>query len=299
MRKIFGVVAVVLGSFLLVAAALGQFWAPSKAERTPLDVNTTTRLSGSAAKLDATSGQVQNVKVKASSVNKTDSHKSTAHVVSFVETTCLVVDKGNVPDCVAANDPQDRLISATTDVFATDRHTAESVPGKQYTTSKAVPHVGLVNKWPFDAQRKAYQFWDTTLVKAVPAKYAATEAVDGLRTYRYDVNVPTTDAEVLQGVQGKYSTTSSIWIEPRTGAIIKQQQHQVRTQANGDPLLDLHLTYTDATIKAAADDARSSISSLRMVTQVVPIAGLVGGVVLLVLGLFLLLGGRRRGAHVT
>lgn len=299
MRRIFGVVALVLGAFLLMAAALGQFWAPSHAERTPLDVHTTTRLTGTAQKLDPTSGQVQDLQVKASNVTKSDTHKSDGNVVSFVTTSCLVIDKDNVPDCVAANDPQNRLISASSDVFASNRHTAEAVDNAKYTTSKAVPHVGLTNKWPFDAQRKNYQYWDGTLVKAVPATYAATETVGGLRTYRYDVDVQPTDAEVLQGVKGKYSTQQSIWIEPRTGAIIKQTQKQVRTQANGDPLLNLDITYTSATIKAAADQASSKVSGLRLVTQILPIAGLVGGVVLVVLGLFLLLGAHRRGAHVS
>jgi hypothetical protein len=40
-RKVTGWVALGLGAFLLMAAALGQFWAPTHAEKTPLEVNTT------------------------------------------------------------------------------------------------------------------------------------------------------------------------------------------------------------------------------------------------------------------
>ena len=72
---------------------------------------------------------------------------------------------------------------------------------------------------PFGSEKKTYPFWDGMLGTTVNAVYKGTDTIDGLRTYRYDVNVPTTPAEVVDGVQGSYTTDKSIWVEPRTGSI--------------------------------------------------------------------------------
>ena len=125
----------------------------------------------------------------------------------------------------------------------------------------------------------------------VDAVYKGTETVDGLRTYRYDVHVPNTAAEVVDGVQGNYTTDKSIWVEPRTGSIVKQTQHEVRTLANGDPLLDLDIAYTDQSVKEAVDEADGNARSLWLLTSVVPIGGLVVGLLLVLAGLGLLLRG--------
>ena len=50
MRKTVGFVLLGLAGFLLTAALLAQFYVPGQVQKTPLDVNTTTRLSGNAAR---------------------------------------------------------------------------------------------------------------------------------------------------------------------------------------------------------------------------------------------------------
>jgi hypothetical protein len=295
-RKVTGWVALGLGAFLLLAAALGQFWAPTHAEKTPLEVNTTTRLSGVAQKLNPATGQVEDLPVKATSKTKSDTKLSDDDVIAFVSTTCLVIDKGNVPDCVDAKDPQRRLITASSDTFATDRHDALAVNDEKYMAEDAEPHEGLINKFPFDAQKKTYRYWDGVLDSTVPAVFAGTEKLQGLTTYRFDVDVPSTPAEVLAGVQGLYTQDKSIWVEPRTGSIVKQTQDETRTLPNGDPLLTLDIEYMPDTVTKAVDDAGSKASRLRLLTGIIPIVGLVGGLLLVALGLGLVLGGRRSGA---
>jgi Porin PorA len=295
-RKVAGWVVLAVGAFLLMAAALGQFWAPGNAEKTPLEVNTTTRLSGVAQKLNTATGQVEDLPVNATSVTKSDTNRSDDNVVAFVTTTCLVIDKGDVPDCVDAKDPQHRLVTASSDTFATDRHSALAVNDKKYLAADAQPHEGLVNKFPFNVQKKTYRFWDGILDSAVPAKYDGTQRLQGLTTYKFDVDVPSTPAEVLRGVQGLYTQRKSIWVEPRTGSIVKQTQDETRTLPNGNPLLALNLEYQPDTITKAVHDAGDRASSLRLLTGIIPIVGLVGGLLMVLLGLWLLLGGRRRNA---
>lgn len=298
-RKVAGWVLLGVGAFLLVAAALGQFWAPGNAEKTPLEVNTTTRLSGVAQKLNPATGQVEEYPVNATSVTKSDTNRSDDDVIAFVSTTCLVIDKGDVPDCVDAKDPQRRLITASSDTFATDRHTAVAVNDKKYLAQEAEPHEGLVNKFPFNVQRKTYDYWDGVLDRAVPAKYERTERLQGLTTYKFDVDVSSTPAEVLSGVQGLYTQRKSIWVEPRTGSIVKQTQDESRTLPNGDPLLKLNLEYQPDTVTKAVHDAGDKASRLRLLTGVIPIVGLVGGLVLVGLGLWLVLGARRRDGETA
>lgn len=297
MRKVAGWLSLAVGAFLLMAAALGQFWAPGNAEKTPLDVNTTTRLSGIAQKLNPATGQVEEFPVNATSVTKSDTNRSDDKVIAFVTTTCLVIDRGDVPDCVDAKDPQHRLVTASSDTFATDRHTAVAVDDKKYLAADAQPHQGLVNKFPFDVQKKTYPYWDGILDSTVPAKYDRTDILQGLTTYKFDVDVPSTPAEVLSGVQGLYTQRKSIWVEPRTGSIVKQTQDETRTLPNGDPLLTLNLEYQPDTVTKAVHDAGDKASKLRLLTGVLPIVGLVGGLLLVMLGLWLLLGGRRRSAR--
>jgi hypothetical protein len=296
-RKVAGWLVLAVGAFLLMAAALGQFWAPGNAEKTPLEVNTTTRLSGVAQKLNAATRQVEDLPVNATSVTKSDTNRSDDKVIAFVTTTCLVVDKGDVPDCVDAKDPQHRLVTASSDTFATDRHDALAVNDKTYLAADAQPHEGLVNKFPFNVQKKTYRFWDGILDSAVPAKYDRTEKVQGLTTYKFGVDVPSTPAEVLSGVQGLYTQRKSIWVEPRTGSIVKQTQDETRTLPNGDPLLTLNLEYQPDTVTKAVHAAEAKASSLRLLTGIIPIVGLVGGLLMIALGLWLLLGGRRRDAR--
>jgi hypothetical protein len=292
-RKIIGWVLLGLGAFLLVTALLLRFWGAGAVEKTPLDVNTTTRLTGTAEKLNPSTGEVESFDVKATSVTKADSRRSDDEVVVFVSTQCLVIDEGDAPDCVDAEDPQGRLVSASDDVFATDRTSAQAVNRGDYLPVDAQEHEGLVNKWPFDAQKRTYDYWDGLLGESVPAEFQGVEEIDGLETHRYDVSVEEQEAEVVEGVDGIYSTEKSIWVEPNTGSIIKQTQHEVRTLPNGDPLLDLNIAFTDDQVAKNVSEAKDSADQLKLVSSTAPLTGLIAGLVLLVIGAFLVFAGRR------
>ena len=116
MRGVVTKLLVFVGAFLLATAALALFYAPDKVKRTPLDVDTITRLTGEAQLYDGTS--LVNTPVKATSTTHSDSELSTDDVVLFQSSSCLVKDPdGQAPDCVSADDPDNRLVSAGTEVF--------------------------------------------------------------------------------------------------------------------------------------------------------------------------------------
>jgi hypothetical protein len=290
-RKVIAAILVGLGSFLLVAALTVVLWGGDAVKKTPLDTDSVTNLAGTADKLNPATGEVESLQVKAASVTKSDAELSDDEVVVFVNTTCLVIDEGDVPQCVDESD--DRLVSATSDVFATDRQTAEAVNDPQYVPPSAEEKSGLVNKWPFDAEKKDYTYWDGMLGEAVDATYDGTETIEGLETYRYHVLVEDAPAEVVEDVDGVYSQDKYIWIDPTTGSIVNQTQHEVRELEDGSPLLDMELAFTDEQVEANVADAEDNIQSLDLLTKTLPLVGFIGGAIALLAGLFLFLRGRR------
>lgn len=292
MRKIIGWVLLGLGAFLLVTGLLATVWAPGQVERTPLDTDSVTRLSGNADKLNPATGETEAIDVKATSITKADSKRSDDNVIVFVNTTCLVIDEGDVPECVDADDPQARLVSATSDVFATDRYDALAVNGK-YLPAGAEEKEGLVNKWPFNAEKKDYDYWDGLVGAPVNAAYDSTETLDGLETYKYRVLLEDVPAEVVEGVQGTYSQDKFIWIEPRTGAIVNQTQRETRTLEDGTVVLDLNLAFTEDQVASGVQDAKDNKSQLDLVTGTLPLVGFIGGFIALLAGAFIVFIGRK------
>lgn len=298
MRKIIGWVLLALGAFLLVVALTATVWAPGQVKRTPLDTDSTTRLSGTADKLNPATGEVEDLDVKATSITKADSKRSDDEVIVFVNTLCLVIDEGDVPDCVDADDPERRLISASTDVFATDRSDALAVNG-EYLPAGAEEKEGLINKWPFDAEKKDYPYWDGLLGQAVDAVYESTETIEGLETYKYHVVVDEQPAEVVDGVQGVYTQDKYLWIDPVTGSIIRQTQEEVRALEDGGVLLDLDLAFTDEQVTDNVESAEDSGSQIELITRTIPLIGFIGGALALLAGAYLVFAGRRRETAET
>ena len=277
MRRVATWVLFFLGAFLLTTAVLSLVWAPGQVKKTPLDVNSVTRLAGEAQLSNGTN--LDSIKVKATSTTHADSELSTDDVVLFQNSSCLMKDPdGSAPDCVSTEDPQERLLSASTDTFATDRRTALAVNDFQNLPAEAEPKDGLINKFPFDVEKKTYPFWDGYVGTAVDAVYQGIEDVDGLPTYRFLLSVADGDIEITEGVPGKYSTQKQMWIEPNTGTIIDQQEHQVRTIADtGATFLDLDFGFTDDTVATNVKDTKANVSQLNLLTRTVPlVTGVLG-----------------------
>lgn len=295
MRKGISWLLMVLGAFSLVAGLLVLFYAADALKRTPMEVDTVTRLSGTADKLNPLKGETELLDVKVASITQTDSQRSDDDVVAWVNTTCVVLDLPDTPDCVDADDPQKRLVSATVDIFATDRKTALSVNDEKYTGDSAIPHEGLVNKWPFDTEKKDYPYWDSMLERAVTATYEGTEDLDGLEVYVFKVVIDEEEAEVVKGIDGLYSAEKTIKVEPMSGSIVYQQNRDVRTLPNGDPLNDLLVEFTPEQQELSIQDGKDAVSQLTLISRTAPIALIALGVLLVAGGIFLQARSRRRG----
>ena len=296
MRRL-GIVAFGLAGFLLCATVLLWTYAPGKVKKTPLGVTTTMKLEGTASVLP-TGGSSP---VKALSRTKSDDEKSDGDVVVFDTFTCLVKDpNGDTPDCVDDTDPERRLVTASTDRFATDRKTATAVNDTKYV-GDAKPHEGVVNKLPFDVEKKTYPYWDGLLGRAVDLKFESVEALSGLETYKFRAVSTDEPAEIAPTVQGTYSSDKSIWVDPVTGSFIKQAEQQQRKTDNGQTVLDLDFGFTDATVAKNVAEAKDNGSRLGLLAKLPFILGALG-LVLLVCGVVLARGqgdgqdGRNTGA---
>jgi len=292
MRRFVGPGLCFVGAFLVAIGLLAQFYVGKALLRTPLDVDEIIHVDGTAQVPNA-KGKIQETPVLAWSVYHVDTTLSDSKVVSFQNSQCLVKDVGNPTGCVPSDDPQDRLLSATTDDYATDRRTAESVNDPKYLPAGAIPHSGVVNKWPFLAEKKTYTYWDDSLQKGVEATYAGTDEVDGHEVYVYDVQVPKTKMDVAEGVKGYYTDDKQLYVDRLTGSVVDQVEHQVRTDLEGNPVIDLHIKFTDAQVQKLIDEARTDDGQLTLIREIVPIVGYVVGIPLFLIGLFLTLRSRR------
>jgi hypothetical protein len=274
----------------LVVAVLAQFYAPGQVKKTPIDADSLTNLSGRAI-LNGPTG-FDSFPVLAFSTTKADSDKSTSDVVLFQYSSCVVRDEGGIDGCVSSDDPDNRLITASTDTFAADRVSALAVNDFKGLPAGALPHEGLLNKWPFDAEKKTYPYWDGTINKAVDAVFQRTATINGTEVYVYKVNIVEEPIEIAEGVPGLYSDVEEISIEPRTGAFIKVDRTVTQTGADGTPVLYLQIVYTDDEIKDSLKEANDAADKLHLLTSTVPLIGYIGGGICLIAGLALLLLGR-------
>ena len=286
MRKILGPLLVGLGAFLLVVAILGLVYAPGAVKKTPLGTDSTTYLSGQADRLSAGVRPIY-----ALSITKSDDKASTDDVAVFTNVGCAVFDVGQDPqECADAQD--ENALALGTDVFATDRVSAESVDFAALPPD-AVPHQGLVNKWPFDVEKATYTYWDSITKSGVDAVYDRTEKVAGFETYVFRVSISEAPIEIAEGTPGTYTDLKEVYVDPRTGKIIHQTDDQQRYLEDGTQVLDLQLAFTEDQQAENVADAKDSISGLDLITRTVPLIGFIGGALILLLGLFLVLTGRR------
>jgi len=291
MRTWTGRALVGLGAFLLVIGVLSLTWATGAVKKTPLEVDTTTILTGTAAKLDSSTNQLVENPVYLISRTYTDTDISDDDTNAWLSTTCIMVDRGQDPKvCV---DGSDDMVTASASVFASDRVTAMADLGDLDMPADAEVREGLANKWPFDAEQVTYDYWESTLGQAVDAEFDRVEELDGLETYVYLVEVDGT-AEVVEGVPGRYVSVKELFVEPATGAIVNQTEDQQRYLEDGTQILDMQLAFSDDQLVTSVDDAKSNKLMINAVDTYVPIGGIVGGIVLLLAGL--LLGSRSTGA---
>lgn len=290
-----GYVLVGLAAFLVVAGLLFQFWAPDQLKRAPIDTDELTELEG-VALLPANFAEPSNLEqadVKVYQGTKSDTDKSDDDVAVYNEYTCLVRDLGEIASCVDAEDPEGRLVTVDEDRFATDRRTGEAVNDVKYIGEDAVPHAGLINKWPFDVEKKSYQVWDGMVGDSVEAKFVEETSLKGLDVYVFETDVTAEDVNILPDIPGTYIDQATWYVEPVTGSIVGKKEHQERLLDGDTLVLNLDVEFSDEEYTQKTDDAKANVKLLTLVTTTLPTVFYVAGALCAVAG-GLLIRRRRR-----
>ena len=319
MGKKFGTVALFLGAFLLALAALSKFYMYDNLAVVPQ--NTTTVNSSStqpgadaeyldvAAGLKSTTGPLKNTKVLTGNVKLSEqaSKDLNADIAVWDYINCTAPPTF---DCGSGETP----LSLNVDRVAFDRNTGETVKWEGTKsesggeTKSPADFEGLYFKFPFDTQKKTYQFWDDTLLKATDAKYVGEGTVKGLKVYKFERVIPPTpdgtidvpgdlvgSDEATVMADQVYSSTSYYSVEPVTGVIIVGRTAQDSyLEVDGVRKLTTtkaDLSYSDKTIQDTVDTYKSKATLLSAVKTTVPIGGGILGILLIALGLWTRRGG--------
>lgn len=317
MRK--AAVMIGFGAFFITMALLMRFYAYPKLAVVPKDQNTQQLVTDEhATYFDAPTVKPGAGKIltKATVVgDPKDSERASQEtgrnvvVVNQWQTTRATKDGGQTWE----NPP----MAAYTAKYALDASTGEGVNWKGNTKDgKPFNPSGQTIKFPFDTQKDGkYEYYDSTLDKPLPVKFAGEEKLDGLTVYKFTQSVPRTKFTTIDvpptifglpdggGVVADryYENERTLWVEPTTGVMMKVQekQHQELEVPNASPVnaMTTTSTMTDATVQANVDEYKTKSMQLKILKTTAPLVLGLLGLGALVLGLLLSIRAGRRPRH--
>lgn len=300
MRRTLGYIALVLGLVLIVVAPLLRWYAYPRVAKAPTDVNDFSNTIGSGTYFSPTKLAVVGPAELDNQSHAIGDPQASTHEIAVIRMLAKTFDTQS-----------GGVLQYADDLYAMDRVTGYAV----HCCGEYPRHEGLTLKFPFDTRKRTYLFYDSTALKAFPARYTREETVNGLKTYLFVSDVPQTLIGGV-GLPGKlagqpdtpsmatlrwYTGRTSLWVEPFTGAIIKvdQTHKEFLTDAAGNEVLtvaDFSVHSSQADIDDTASEISSKFSQLKLVRDVLPLWGPIAGAVLLVVGVLLFRGGVRREA---
>jgi Porin PorA len=300
MRRVTGLILVVLGVILIAAAILLPTYVSPQIVKFPLNESTSAVLAGtgvtyfSQTKLTEETGAT----VRATYTIKGDPAAGSASTAVWNQTAAVQDVTHNLP------------VSTQTRRFAFGRRSAVLVNccGSNVNGNTKIHQSGIVGYvFPIGTKPQTYQVFDTTLNRAVPFVYEGTATTDGIGTYVFKENVSPTQVTTITvpaaffHLPGKTVTLPEIyeihltyWVDPRTGALLNvNEDERVSLQNPTDKatiavLFDGDLVATPATVTKVVGLDSSGRTELSWLNTIGPIAAGVVGAVALITGLALL-----------
>lgn len=298
-----------LGTFLLVLAPMLAWYVTPRAAVNPIDIDTTAVYRGTGSVFDTDKIETvpdQRITVTQRVRGDVAASERSGDAVWDVITT-VDTDKS-----LPAADPHDAL-DYTPHRWVMDRRTTRPVHccgEKPYIEGEAYL------KFPFDVQKRSYQWWDNTGGTTVTMRYDGTEKIQGYTGYRFTATVGPRKVGTrlvpgsLVDEPNRPQVLAEEWysnhgfklvVDQRTGRVIYAQTGPRRTlrAPGGDKdaavLLDSEkIAFTTATQKEAVRQARQDTDRLRLVGTTLPIGAAVAGFALAVVGVVLVVRGRKR-----
>jgi hypothetical protein len=304
----FSLVLLGLGTFLLVLAPLLAGYVRPRAAVNPIDIDTTAVYTGTGSVFDT--DRIETVPDRRITVTQrvrgdVAASERSGYAVWDVTTT-VDTDKS-----LPAADPHDAL-DFTPHRWMMDRRTTEPVhccAERPYIEGEAYL------KFPFDVQKRAYQWWDNTLGATVTLEYRGTKKVQGHTGYRFTGTVPPTKTgtrlvpgSIVDLPRGPQVLAEEWYanhgielvVDPSTGRVVYAQTGPRRTlrapggERDAVVLLDSEkLAFTTRTQREAVRQAEDDSGRLRLVGETLPIGAGAAGFLLAVAGGALMARGRK------
>jgi hypothetical protein len=212
------------------------------------------------------------------------------------------------------DETNNQAVQYGTQRLAFDRRTGQLLNccGAYVGTDNKVKFSGLGYVWPFSAQKKTYQIFDTTLLKPEATDYSGTTTVDGVTVYKFveTVNAAKVGTQTLPGSLVGVSDAQSVtldeydqsttteYVDPTSGAPVEgvSSQHLYLVNASGAPvltLLDANFSTTPASTASAVKTAKHYDGEISLVSVILPVVFGLAGIILLVMGIILTISARR------
>lgn len=321
--RILACILVGLGAFFIVAALLLPTYTLNALAKTPLDLEiTTVAVTGpdggevlDAKTLTAPTGKAEvNKKVPLVSQryftveDPADSSKMTVQAGSTLRRTDKQGDTG--------------LLTASVDRVTIDRKSGMpvddpigSIQVQSDKPAEEVSHTGLQYRFPFDTEKKSYPYFDINVRESFDINFVEETEINGTKVYHFNQKIPAIDlSKVVNsptnklslpadkwGVAGGqapvtmtrwYTNERDIWIEPKTGTVIKggEKPFQYYARSADKPevtVLRGDLSYDENTIEAQIKKAKEGTDKLSLYGRTVPIILGILGVLSLIAGLVL------------
>jgi len=325
-----------LGSALIIAALLLSTYTSNRLAKIPLDWDATLVSEGKGRALDPVSLSGQKF---IADPDKPVMLQEQITTVSPADATKVGLQAGIT---IRRTDKQGDagLVLATVDTVTVDRHSAEAIssddnPGGSVQkpraiedetppTTIALKHEGLSYRFPFDTEKKTYQYFDVVAQRAFDANYTGEEDVNGLTAYHFTQNVgydangklvepvaypslydKDEDSKVTAraqqwGVEAEhedeeitmtryYAAQREFWVDPVSGIIVKSKEHALHYYSRDAlkpevPMVDYTVQSNDETVEKQVKAARDTRDSLSIWSNILPITFAALGVVALVGG---------------
>jgi hypothetical protein len=324
--KKLGAVLVGLGVLLLTVGLLSKFYAYPRLAVVPANQNTVTLAFAKDATFFSVADQAEKTGDLLTTVNTVGDVNSSKQISEKLGKPVVVWEQMSYSDSPDYNkDSGEAPMSATHSRLAFDANTGEAVQccGTFVTTGADldtgtekrdadVKFEGQLLKFPFNTQKKTYKFWDTTLQKAMPVAYKGIEKVHGLSTYKFEMDIPETDAGTLTApasvfsipVSGdvtldrKYTNHVTYWVEPETGAYVQIESNPYLTMNyQGERVAvatDASASYPESDVKKNVKDYKANGKKLKIIRVTLPVVGISLGLILLLAGVGMTLAGRNK-----
>ncbi|MFB9839097.1 DUF3068 domain-containing protein [Actinoallomurus acaciae] len=303
-----------VGAFFLALAPLVRFYVARQVVAAPLNVyEKTTLRADDATYLDTAKWRIQKgATVTATNTTRGDVRAGDGRTAVWDSFTSIEDPTSNAK------------IETQTQRAVFDRRSAEMRNGRGAAVNgdSNVRQSGVGLFWPIGVKRKSYPYFDISTKRTWPMTYEGEEKVHGITTYRFVQQIPPTVTDSIKpgvpasllGLPAKqvarlpgydkknnavavnrvYQATTTVWVDPRTGAPVNQEQKVTQTLRTSDgvdrlTVADLDLKMVPGSQQDLVDLSGGEATKVALVKTWLPYGGGALGIVLLVAGLALAL----------